>query len=423
MSLSETTRTPRPETTRTPRPATDRTPRPDRPSRQRSALRRWLRNSSRPGAWVTYTLLGFSLLFCLLTFVLPPRDYSERENRKLADAPSLSVGELADGSFARGAEHWFSDHFYNRDFWMTLLLRYRTALGQKENGGVWLGKDDSLFLIPQTPDEKTLSRNLTAMDAFAAAHTDLRTYAAIIPNAFTVQPEKMPDNAPAPDQTEQLRRVEESLPHVMFLDTADALRASGDEYLFYRTDHHWTSLGAYTAFTAIAPGLGVGSPVAEYDIYSVSSGFYGTLAAKSGRFGTPDTVEIYLPKTDVIYNVTYTGTMEKTAVMYDREALQGSDHYAVFFGGNYPRVDVTTTANTGRRLLLFKDSYANCMMQFLYPYFDEIVMIDPRYYYENAEPLLRQHGITDVLYLYNCDTFLNDASLADVLAAPSNEVG
>ena len=395
------------------------TPRSGRSSRLQSALRRWLRRSSRPGAWITATLLGFALLFSLLTFLLPKHDFSERENRKLADAPSLSLGELADGSFARGTERWFADHFFNRDFWMTLLLKYRTVLGRKENGGVWLGKEDSLFLIPQTPDQQTLARNLTAMDAFAAANGNIRTYAAVIPNAFTVQPEKMPDHAPAPDQTEQLESVAALLPHVMFLDTTEALRARGSEYLYYRTDHHWTSLGAYVAFTAMAPAMGIDSPVTEYDIFPVSSRFYGTLAAKSGRYDEPDTVEIYLPHTDVIYNVTNTGTMEKSSVLYDREALQGSDHYAVFFGGNYPRLDINTTAGTGRRLLLFKDSYANCMMQFLYPYFDEIVMIDPRYYYDNAEPLLRQHGITDVLYLYNCDTFLNDSSLADVLTPPA----
>ena len=411
-------------------PEKNRKKQPVRPPHQLSPLQRWLRKSSRPGLWVTATLLGFTLLFSLLTFALPKRSFSDRENRKLADAPSVSAAALADGSFSRGAERWFADHFFSRDFWITLQLKYLTALGEKENGGVWLGKDDSLFLIPQTPDQETLSRNLTAMDAFAAAHGNLRTYAAIIPNACAVQSEKLPVFAPAPDQTAQLQSVAEKLPHITFLDTEDALRARADEYLFYRTDHHWTSLGAYTAFTAMAPAMGIDAPVTDYEIFPVSSSFFGTLAAKSGRFGMPDTVEIYLPLTDVIYNVTYTDSMKKTASLYDREALQGADHYAVFFGGNYPRVDVNTTARTGRRLLLFKDSYANCMMQFLYPYFDEIVMIDPRYYYDNAEPLLRQHGITDVLYLYNCDTFLNDSSLADVLTAPLssaeldlNEVG
>ena len=87
----------------------------------------------------------------------------------------------------------------------------------------------------------------------------------------------------------------------------------------------------------------------------------------------------------------------------------------MFFGGNYSRLDVTTTADTERALLIFKDSYANCMVQFLYPYFDHITIIDPRYYYDNIDLVIKSEGITDVLFLYNADTFLGDTSLADVL--------
>ena len=385
------------------------------PAPDKTDLSKWLRKGGRPGAWITAMLLTFAAVFTLLTLALPKRDFSERENRKLADAPKLSLSALADGSFSDGAERWFSDRFFSRDFWIRLQLRSHTLLGLRESGGVWLGKKGSLFLIPGTPDEEALARNLKAMDDFAAANETVRTYVAVIPNAFTVQPGRLPAFAPAPDQTEQLRRVAEALPHAAFLDVTQALKARGDEYLFYRTDHHWTSLGAYAAFTAMAPGLGITEPVANYDTYPVSVSFYGTLASKSGRFRSPDTVEIWLPRTEVQYNVTYPDTMKKTASFYDREALDGKDQYLVFFGGNHPRVDISTTAGTGRRLLLIKDSYANCFVQFLYPYFDEIVMIDPRYYYDNAAPLLTQHSVTDILYLYNCDTFLNDTSLADML--------
>ncbi|MBQ1282099.1 MAG: hypothetical protein IIY16_07635, partial [Oscillospiraceae bacterium] len=102
--------------------------------------------------------------------------------------------------------------------------------------------------------------------------------------------------------------------------------------------------------------------------------------------------------------------------MYKREALDVKDHYTVFFGGNYSRVDITTTADTERALLLIKDSYANCMVQFLYPYFDHITIIDPRYYYDNMDSVISGESITDVLYLYNLDTFLSDTTLADAIA-------
>ena len=383
---------------------------------------RWLNESRRPGAWLTATLVGFAVFFTALTLLLPKKSFSEKENRKLAERPAFSLSSLWDGSFTDGAERYFADHFFGRDAFSSVNLTFRALTGQKENGGVWLGKKKTLFLIPSEPDETALERNLSAMDAFAAEYPEVNTYAALIPNACTVLKNRLPANAPAPDQAAQLARVSDALPHVWVLDPTEALEQRRDETIYYRTDHHWTSFGAYTAFLSFAPRMGIEAPITDYDVYPVSTVFTGTLASKSGRFNTCDTVELYVPKTDVLYAVTYydqSDAVEKGASMYDMEALENRDKYTVFFGGNHPRVDIRTTAETGRRLLLFKDSYANCMVQFLFPYFEEIVMVDPRYYYDNASPLMTQHSITDVLYLYNCDTFMTDTSIADVLAAPA----
>jgi hypothetical protein len=130
-----------------------------------------------------------------------------------------------------------------------------------------------------------------------------------------------------------------------------------------------------------------------------------------------DRVDIYVPKTEVSYSVNYVDSQKRVASLYNRAALEQKDHYTVFFGGNHGRVDITTTAETGRCLLLLKDSYANCFVQFLYPHYDRILMVDPRYYYGDLENLISSQSVTDVLYLYNLDTFLSDSSLADVLGA------
>lgn len=373
---------------------------------------------TRPGLWISALLLVVSVVFALLTFAMPKKSFSEQENRALAQAPALTAASLKDGSFARGMEKFFADQFFGRDYWTKLNLQRLTFLRQKENGGVYLGRHKQLYLIPGAPNEAALEKNLAGMNAFAGRYQNAASYAAIIPNAVSVQPKHLPRNAPVPDQAAQLKAISEKLSAVTWLDTFSALQARSDEYLFYMTDHHWTSFGASIAFDAIAPQMQI-TPVKDYDIFQVSSNFRGTLAAKSGRSNAKDRVELYVPKTDIEYYVTYTESAKKSGTMYDPSALEARDHYAVFFGGNYPRVDVATTAETGRTLLLFKDSYANCLMQFLYPYFDKIIMIDPRYYYESADTLMQQNQITDVLYLYNLDTFLSDTSLADVLAAPA----
>ena len=154
----------------------------------------------------------------------------------------------------------------------------------------------------------------------------------------------------------------------------------------------------------------------DYKIYTVTMDFSGTLASKSGYHKAEDSIEVYEPEnTEVQYLVSDSDNGEKHPTVYDRSALNGKDKYQVFFGGNHARVDITTANRTKKRLLMFKDSYANCFVPFLLPYYNEIIMIDPRYYYDNVQALIANRGITDILFLYNMDTFLNDNSIADVL--------
>ena len=109
-------------------------------------------------------------------------------------------------------------------------------------------------------------------------------------------------------------------------------------------------------------------------------------------------------------------SQRKTAVLYDLEKLKEKDKYGVFFGGNYGMVDIRTTADTTERLLIFKDSYANCLVPFLTPYYREIIMIDPRYYYGDIRQVIKENKITGVLYLYNGNTFVGDNSISGVLS-------
>ena len=163
-------------------------------------------------------------------------------------------------------------------------------------------------------------------------------------------------------------------------------------------------------------------PVQDYQVYTVSDSFSGTLASTSGYHGQRDTIEVYDPQgVENDYVVYYADDQERTTTIYDRSCLEEKDQYTVFFGGNHTRVDIETTNKEERCLLVFKDSYANSFMQFLTPYFRKIILVDPRYYYEDVEQLIASEGVTDVLFLYNLNTFLTDTSLGDVLAVQESE--
>ena len=384
-----------------------------RAARRRSAA---ARNRQMQGRWLTMLLVGCVAFFVILGLISPDREFSESENRKLAQAPAFSLSALADGSYFEDLGSYIADQFPGRDTWISINLFMNRFFGQKEASGVYLCDDGYLMQIPADPDETNVDRNLDAVNAFGAAHPELNMAMAVVPNAVTVHADKLPANAPVRDQKADLAELASRLNGVEFLDVTEALTAHSGEYLFYRTDHHWTSLGAYYAFAAMAQSLGIQAPAADdYTVYPVSTDFEGTLSSKSGSHSARDQVDIWVPNTQIDYYVTYVDSQTSISSMYSRSALDQKDHYTVFFGGNYSRVDITTTADTGRNLLLFKDSYANCFVQFLYPYYDHIIMVDPRYYYDNLENLVSTQAITDVLYLYNADTFLSDSSLADVL--------
>lgn len=374
------------------------------------------KNRNFQGICLAALLIGVVLIFVLLGLVSKDRTFSESENRNLAQKPELSWAAVAEGSYLSDLSTYVADQFPGRDMWMSMNLWLQTTLGSKESGGVYLCADDYLMQLPGQPNEEQLARNLEAMEAFAKHYHEINMVAAIVPNAVTVMADKLPKNAPVRDQLADLAGIQAKLSRVSFVDVTDTLLAHNTEQLFYRTDHHWTSLAAGYAFQDVAPALGLTAPnMDSYDRYTVSTTFEGTLSSKSGSHKTTDTVEVFAPKTDIEYYVEYPDTSGEICSMYKREALDAKDHYTVFFGGNYSRVDITTSADTGRSLLVFKDSYANCFIQFLYPYFDHITMVDPRYYYDNVENVITSENVTDVLFLYNLDTFLSDASLADVI--------
>lgn len=357
--------------------------------------------------------IGLALVLGLLT---PDREFSDRENRKLAQKPEFSLSALADGKYFDDLGDYLADQFPGRDLWISLNLRLSRFFGQQEASGVYLGDDDYLIQAPGEPDAENLERNIRAINGFGAVHSDLKITMAIIPNAATIHADKLPANAPVRDQRADLQDLNSRITGAAFADVTDALAEHREEYLFYKTDHHWTSLGAGYAFSALAPALGIDAPALEgYTVYPVSNTFEGTLSSRSGSHAARDRVDIYVPNTDVQYYVNYVDSQKRVSSLYSREALEQKDHYTVFFGGNHSRVDITTTADTDRCLLLLKDSYANCFVQFLYPHFDRIIMVDPRYYYGDLENLISGQQVTDVLYLYNLDTFLSDSSLADVL--------
>lgn len=358
-----------------------------------------------------------------LVLLRQDKTFSENENRVLTQRPALTWQTVADGSFAEKLTDWYADQFPGRDGWMSVELAVQRLMGVRELSGVYLGEDDYLIQAQAEPDTQELEKTQEAIRAFAAQYPEIRTTALIAPNAYGVLTQKLPADAPVDDQQTLIDAIDQTLTGVVCVNTTQTLRAHSAERLYYRTDHHWTSLAARYAFEAVAAAMELPDTVPGYTVYTVSDSFEGTLASQTGSHAAHDTIEIYVPDCDVQYAVTYPDAQKTVCSLYEREKLAQKNQYEVFFGGNHARVEIQTTADTGRTLLLLKDSYANCFVQFLTPYFDRIIMIDPRYYYDDLGALLRREAVTDALILYNYNTFVQDHTLSVVLQSALSGAG
>ena len=366
--------------------------------------------------FVAVIFFGFIVLADVVLLFSHSRVMSENENRMLQQAPVLNADRLSSGKFMEEFEDFVSDQFIGRDGWISARLRLDRATGRKESNGMYLGAKGYLFEAASEPDEEKVTASINAINRFASRHSGLNIAMSVVPNALSVMKELFPAGAPTRDQLEDIDNIRAALASdVNFVSVYDALRAHAGEELYYKGDHHWTSLGAKYAFDEIAPYIGITDPHMNWQVMQVADNFTGTLSSTSGSFATADTIEIYVPDVQTDYYIEYSGDPVKYSSIYSSQALEEKNKYEVFMGGNHPKALITTMNETGRNLLLLKDSYANCFIQFLLPFYDRILVVDPRYYSDDLNTDIEENNITDVLILYNANTFLQDNSLAGVL--------
>lgn len=376
-----------------------------------------------------YVLLVFAMVIiiadaCLI--IQHKKVFSETENRMLQQFPKLTEETLLSGRFMKQSEDFVADQFFLRDGWIAVKLKSDSIIGRQTSNGVILGKEGFLIEDSTAPIEASFEKNLSAIRTFAASHPDISIVMSVAPNAVSVCDQLLPANIPVRDQNQDLDTVEDALSSSLtYVDLRDGLSAHKEEYIYYKSDHHWTSLGAKYAFEELAKSLvteemtadiGTADPMQFLKQYTVTEDFSGTMASTSGAFSIKDSIDIYVYEMDEFqYVVEYTDEQRKSATVFNSAALEQKNKYEVFLGGNHPQINIKTTNLNKKSLLIFKDSYANALIPFLLPYYQTITIVDPRYYSDDIEKLLSDAQITDVLFLYNMNTFAEDNSLAGVL--------
>lgn len=369
--------------------------------------------------------VGCLLLFLIVNVIVPTREMSQQENRMLAKRPSLSIEGIVSGTYMDQYEEYLMDQFVGRSFFQRLQAGVKRLGGSKMENGIFIGQEDQLMEDIVTPDQETLSENLDAIKAFASEYNDLNMYMLLVPDAANVLSEKLPLLATVADQDQMFAQVKKQVADSMqWIDATTVLDQHADEYIYYRTDQHWTSLGAFYVFAEAAEALGVeGNEQSSFVAYPVSTTFNGILSANSGvKLGVTDEIYVYMKKetsTGVVVN--YVDEQRKTTSWYDSSKLEERNQYEVFLGGDSSVVDIKTTSDSERRILIVKDSYANCFVPFLESYFREIIMVDPRYYSGTIDEIMDTYRITDVMFLYSGNTFFEDNNISGVFGSEQQD--
>lgn len=367
-------------------------------------------------------LLFFGTLVALgaVTAFSEKEDFSETQNKYLAKFPKLSGKNIYNGSFTSGVESFISDHFAGHDKWITAKSYLELASGKRERNDVYILRDRLVEKIPE-PDMTVVNKSIEGIKKYAQDNKTV-PFIMLVPTQAEIYKDMLPQNAPNPNQQEFINDVYKQLGEsAVGIDVYSTLSANRNDYIYYRTDHHWTSEGAFLAYTAAGKRMGY-TPLTEdkYDIEHAGIDFRGTFYSKVMYDGTePDTLDIWLP-TDSEYEPeievyeTFGVDPEIHKGMYYREYLDVKDKYSTFFGTNKPMI-IVRTGNEGGRLLIFKDSYAHCFVPFLTPHYSEITMVDLRYIQLSYKQLIDPSEYDQTLFLYNASTFMSDENIKKLM--------
>ncbi len=353
---------------------------------------------------------GFIVLMLCASILLPKKDYSEEENRYLAELPSLSAERYFSGEFTDELSSYMDDHFPLRTNWISLHTRLELLQGRRLVNGVYIS-DGRMIQIHDEADYDAVDRSVAAISEFSKS-CGAPVYLTIVPTAAEIYSDEIPDYSGMLDQRELISYVYECLEgDVVSVDVYDTLRNLKDEYIYYRTDHHWTSQGAYAAYTEVARRLGfVPASLDRFDIMHASHSFLGSLHSKTLYDSIePDSIDFYISNNQTVTLNSYGGE-EYRGSPYLSEYLSVKDKYLSFLGQNTPLVNINSDAS-GARMLVIKDSYANCFVPFLAEHYSSIDVIDLRYI-TNPNDYINPSDYDCILILYNAENFSTDTNLA-----------
>ena len=355
------------------------------------------------------------ILFTVIDIINSPNEFSELENRKLSQMPILSLKSYIDTSFSSDYEKYINDQFFLRDNWIDLKSRIEYLLGKRENNDIIFGKENYLFKKFTTFNDEMLKNNLNSIITFTNNYNKEVDFF-IIPNSYAVYDELTPRYLPLVDQLSLINSINSYLSlksnnHINTINVAEELLKNKDDYIYYKTDHHWTSYGAYLAYLAYMDYLGL-EIVDINNLEKITiNNFLGTYYNRSKYFKADSDFITYYNILGL--HIEIDGKEQLSLMNLDK--FKGSDKYSAFLWGNNGLTKVIneniSEERKGSSILIFKDSYANSFIQFLSYNYEIIDIIDLRYFKESIRNFMKDKDYNEILIMYSFNNLSSDINI------------
>ena len=373
---------------------------------------------TKAGYLPAFLFAGFILTMAVLFLALPKQNFSASEKRYLEEFPKASVENILDGKFGKSFETYFADHFPVRNLWVGTNAYATLAEGNNGANNVYFCKDDYLINKP-IPEKNDLEFNLWVMGMFKQTIGDIPMTAMFVPSTGYIVEDKLPLVHDTYNDDEYFKQIAESTQAngIGFIDLRSAFKEAykNGSKLYYRTDHHWTTEGAYNAYLQYCAAMGL-QPLGK-NRYTLESheGFCGTTYSTGGFLLTPsETLEVWNNPANKEDKITVTITEDNEAPivthsMFFNEHDKDADKYPIFLDGNHALTTITNDNVKDGTLLVVKDSFSHCMAPFLADHYHKVILVDLRLYVlGRLSDLVAAEKPDQILVLYGIDNFAQD---------------
>lgn len=376
-------------------------------------------NRSKIGKYIPAIVFLIFIYGMALWFLFSPKtDYSSSEKRYLQKFPDTNVEKVLSGEFGSEFETFFADQFPQRNTWVG--LNAYTALAEGNNGasGVYNCKNGYLINKPVST-ENNLDKNVSAVVDFAKS-IDTPTTVMLVPSTGYIADDVLPTFHDKYNDDEDIEKISSTLSKdkIGFVDLRERFKSEykNGSQLYYKTDHHWTTKGAYTGYQELCKALGI-TPIDDSTLKKDSyPDFYGTTYSSSGFWLTPpDNIEIWSnpnnSSKNISVKITEGANVKTSGSMYFTDHLKEDDKYPVFIDGNHALTEITNTNAKNGTILLIKDSFSHSLAPFLAENYSKVVLVDLRYYKESVSQLVSNYNPEQVVVLYGIDNLATDTDI------------